>query len=180
MGQLMHPVEVQTALDGMVLLVDSREQPTEQARQRLKQTGVPTERGKLDFGDYSARFPLNDGSWLDLRDRVVIERKMHIDELAMCFSSERKRFKAEFERAKKAGARIYLLVEGATWEKIYSGKYRSKMSPQSLSASIMAYMARYDCIVVFCSFLTSGKLIHDILYREAKEIMEGRDAACVE
>ena len=79
------------------------------------------------------------------------------------------------ERAKEAGARVYMLVEDATWEHIWNGQYRSQMKPQSLIASMCAWMARYDCHLVFCRPETSGKLIKELLYREGKERMERGD-----
>lgn len=168
----MTPSEVQAALDGMVCLVDNREQDTPRLRARLEIMGCKYERVSLNFGDYSARFPLPDGKELNLKDRVVIERKMDFGELTMCYCQSRPRFIREFERAQTAGAKVYLLVEGATWENAYNGKYRSQMQPQALIASILAWCARYRCIPLFCKAETSGRLIHDVLYREGKEILE--------
>ena len=148
----------------MIVLVDTREQDTMRARKRFKNIGAPIERVALNFGDYSARCPA-----LDLSDKVVIERKMDLDELAMCYGSSRRRFTNEFERAKAAGAKTYLLIENGSWEFVYSGHYRSKMLPKSLAASLQAWLSRYDCQIIFCKQDTSGQLIHDILYREMKE-----------
>ena len=164
----MHPVEVQDALGTFRILVDTREQPTEQARRRYKTFGCAWERHKLDFGDYSAAVDLPSGEYL-LAGKVAVERKMSLDELCQCFTHDRARFEREFERARSAGARLYLLIENASWELAYNGKYRSKMTPSALVGSIMAWQARYDCRVEMCKAETSGRVIHDILYREAKE-----------
>lgn len=163
------------ALDGMVCLVDSREQDTPRLRARLKQMECAIERTALSFGDYSAKFPLPAGNWLDLSEIVVIERKMHLDELCHCFCQDRKRFEREFERARNANAKVYMLIENATWEKAYTGHYRSHMRPTALVASMLAWLARYKCQLIMCGSETSGKLIHDILYREAKEILESME-----
>ena len=165
----MHPLEVQDALDSMVILLDTREQDTDRLRARLRQTGRPFERKKLDFGDYSAKVLLPNGVWYDFSREVVIERKMSLDELCQCYTRDRDRFEREFKRAQNAGAKVYLLVESASWELIYSGNYRSKMLPKSLVASVLAWLARYDCQVLLCKAETSGKLIKDVLYREVKE-----------
>ena len=165
----MAPHEIEEALKGMVVLVDTREQDTARLRVRLKDMKCEHERCKLDFGDYSAKVPVN-GEWLTLN--VAIERKMDLDELAQCYCNGRKRFEREFERAQAAGAKIYLLVENATWEDAYTGNYRSKMSPQALIASILAWLSRYRCQLIFCRQRTSGRLIYDILYREAREYLE--------
>ena len=165
----MAPHEIEEALKGMVVLVDTREQDTARLRVRLKDMKCEHERCKLDFGDYSAKIPIN-GEWYTLN--IAVERKMDLDELAQCYCNGRKRFEREFERAQKAGAKIYLLVENATWEDAYTGNYRSKMSPQALVASILAWLSRYRCQVIFCRQRTSGRLIYDILYREAREHLE--------
>lgn len=167
----MHPVEVKSALESMVCLVDTREQDTPRLRARLKEIGCPWERKKLNFGDYSVK--CDD---IDLSETIAVERKMDLDELCNCYCKERKRFEREFERAKQAGAKVYLLIEDGSWEDAYSGKYRSRMSPESLVASIQAWLARYNCQVIFCRQHTTGKLIHDILYRELKEALEKFDA----
>jgi ERCC4-type nuclease len=172
----MNPFEIDEALDGMVCLVDSREQDTSRLRARLQQMNCPNERMKLDFGDYSAKFPLPGGEWFSLADKVVIERKMHIDELCNCYCQSRQRFISEFVRAAEAGAKIYLLVEDTSWEQVYTGKYRSQMRQTALVASILAWSARYNCIPIFCKAETSGRLSRDILYREGKERLERGDA----
>ena len=76
-------------------------------------------REKLDAGDYSAKVPMPDGTWF--RVPVAIERKMSLDELAGCYCQSRRRFTAEFDRAKRAGTKMYMIIEEATWEKVYNG-----------------------------------------------------------
>lgn len=160
----MHPVEISNQLESMVLVCDTREQLTARAKRRLASIGLPIERKALNFGDYSAKCPA-----LDLSDKVSIERKMDLTELCGCYCHSRDRFEREFLRAKESNAKVYLLIENASWEKAYRGQYRSKMRPESLVASITAWLARYNCQLIFCEEYTSGKLIHDILYREMKE-----------
>ena len=63
---------------------------------------------------------------------MCIERKMNLDEICQCYCKQRGRFTREFERAQSAGAKMYLLIENADWEKAYSGDYRSQMAPSAL------------------------------------------------
>lgn len=165
----MNNFEVEAALRSAVILVDTREQPTKLFDRRMETIGFPYERIKLNCGDYSIKCSLPDGSDFSLAEQCVIERKFSLDELCMCFGSQRKRFEREFERARDSGCRIYLLVEDATWEKVIGGRYRSKFTPAALTASILAWMARYDLKVIFCSQLSTGLMIRNILYRELKE-----------
>lgn len=168
----MTPFELEASLGSLKLLVDTREQPTERLKRRIADTGLAHERRKLDFGDYSCECMLPDGTILDFSDKVAVERKMNLDELCACFGRERSRFEREFERAKAAGCRLYLLVEDGSWEKAYNGKYRSLFTPQALVASIDAFRARYGMQLDFCRPETTGKLIRDILYRELKEYLQ--------
>lgn len=164
----MHPVDVDASLKSMVCLVDTREQDTPAFRERISYFDQ-WERHKLDAGDYSAKFLLPDSSWFFLP--VAIERKYALDELCMCYCQQRGRFEREFERALEVHSKLYLLVEGGSWENVYSGKYRSQMNPKSLVGSILAWLARYNCQLMFCKKETSGQLIKDILYREGKEAL---------
>ena len=163
----MNPFEVNTALKSMVILWDTREQQTPRARKRMEQIQVPIERVALSFGDYSAKCDA-----LDLRDSVAIERKMDLTELAHCYCQDRKRFTREFERAKESGAKLYLLIENGSLDDAYSGHYRARVHPASLTASILAWLARYDCQILFCNANNTGKVVHDVLYRELKERLE--------
>lgn len=165
----LNPIEIEQTLKTMHILVDSREHPTDNAKKRWDAFGVPYTRTALKSGDYSAVFTLPDKSTYDMRNICVVERKMSFGEICNNFCGQRKRFVAEFERLKSAHTKCYLLVEEATWEKAYSGNYRSLMKPQALIASLTAWLARYDCVPIFCKAETTSKLIREILYREAKE-----------
>lgn len=165
----MTPREIDEALKTMVCLVDTREQDTPRFRARINQIDCPVEREKLDYGDYSAKLIVN-GKWLTLP--VAIERKMDFNELTACYCKGRKRFRAEFERAKAAGAKLYLFVENASWEDAYGGNYRTRMQPKAFIASLLSWLARYNCQIIFCNSKTTGTLIHDILYRECREMLE--------
>ena len=165
--------EVEEALQTMVIIIDNREQDTQRARSRYAQFGCPWERATIQTGDYSAKFLLPDGTWYDMSNDISVERKYALDELCMCFGSERKRFIKEFERAKENNIRMWLLLENSSFKDAYNGRYRSRYKPQSLIASILAFQARYNCRIVMCDESVSGKLIHDILYYEGREILMG-------
>ena len=105
----MRPYEQSAMLDSMKIICDTREQPTERSRQRYDSFGVPYERRKLEYGDYTYTAQKPDGTWLYEGDEkvypyIAIERKYSLDELAMCFTSERDRFEREFKRAKEHNA----------------------------------------------------------------------------
>ena len=165
--------DIDNCLASMVILVDTREQPSERAAKRYKTFGRPYRRQKLDFGDYSAEFTLPDGSVERLNS--AIERKMDLDELEGCLTHDRARFRREFERASEAGASVYLMVESATWEKLIHGRYKTKMDPKAFTASVLSWIARFNLIPIFCQEEISGRLISEILYRELRVRLERGD-----
>lgn len=164
--------EIDRMLDSMVVLVDTREQDTQAMRERLEGMGRPYRRCKLDFGDYSCEITRPDGTAASAADKVAIERKMNLDELCGCFTAGRERFEREFRRAQEAGAKVYLLIENAGWEKLLAGTYRSRMKPEALAASLLAWCARYGLTPVFCRAQTTGRLIAKILRYEVKVLLE--------
>ena len=173
----MNPVEIQEILQSFRIVADTREQATPKAVERYESFGVPVQRATLSYGDYCGNITLPSGS--DLYDisktisaKCVIERKMSIDELAGCFGRGRKRFEREFQRAKDAGAVVYLLVEGASFEAIINKRYRSRFNPNALLASLTAWMVRHDLRILFCKPNTSGRVIKEVLYRDIKERLE--------
>ena len=167
----MNNFDLEKTLSTMVILVDSREKPTVEAKKRWESFGVPYRIHGLRSGDYTAEVVLPNGEAFSLENICVIERKMSIDEICGNFCQNRARFMREFERIKEAGAKAYIVVEEASWEAIYNHRYNSKMAPQALVASLTAWMARYNAHIIFCRAETFPKLCREILYREAKEIL---------
>ena len=90
----------------------------------------------------------------------------------MCFTSGRERFEREFKRAKQGGAKVYLLIENASIDKALAGTYRSRMNPDALVASILAWCARYNLTPWFCQQKNTGKLIARILRYEVKAMLD--------
>lgn len=169
--------QIDECLKSMQIVVDTREQPSKRAEKRYQSFNCPIYRRKLDYGDYAYDFSLDGKLYYsdqeDLKPPVVIERKEHLTELSGNLFQNRERFVREFDRAMAAGAKVYLLVEDASWENLINGRYRTKANPKAYFASITAFMARYDITPIFCKEETSGKLIREILYRELKERLEG-------
>lgn len=176
----MERFEIEDCLKSMEILVDTREQPSQRATDRYESFGCPWQKRTLNFGDYTYNFLLPNGKKLfsdeiTVSGHAVIERKMSLTELSGCFCQSRDRFKAEFERATAAGASIYLLVEDATWEKLLTGKYKTRFNPAAFTASLIAWSIRYNIKPIFCRKESSGRIIKEILYRELKERLERGD-----
>ena len=168
--------EVAEALSTFRILVDTREQATPKSVERYESFGVPYERTMLSYGDYCGIITVNGSSIYDTSKAVkpacVIERKMSLDELAMCFTRGRDRFRREMERAMEQGAVVYLLTEGGSYEAIINHRYRSRFNSAAFLASLTAWTVRYNLRPMFCKAGTSGALIKEILYRDMKERLE--------
>ena len=174
---IMNVFEQKQVLNSFEILIDTREQQTQRARRRYETFGVPYKRATLSYGDYTYNAILPDGTAILDAEKTAeplcsVERKMNLDELAQCFTRGRGRFQKEFERAQAHGCRITLIVENASWENLYNGKYRSKFNPAAFVASVHAWANRYGMNLIFCKEETSGKIIKDILYRDLKERLE--------
>ena len=166
----LNPVEAEDCLREIVYVVDNREQPTKALEKRLEFL-QPYTRETLNAGDYTAKTLLPDGKWFYLP--VAVERKMSLTEIAGNFCRERERFTNEFNRARDAETRLYLLIEQASWESAYAGAYRSQMKPQRLVAALLTWCARYESPIFMCQRPeTGGKLIRDILHYEMREHLE--------
>lgn len=164
-------------LKSFSVIADTREQQTAKAKRRYESMGVPVERATLDYGDYTFNAVLPSGKQIyDINERIApvisIERKESLDELAQCFTRSRDRFRREFQRAADHNARIFLICENASMEKLLGGRYRSRFNENAFFGSVTAYMVRYNLGLLFCKEDTSGRLIKEILYRDLKERLE--------
>lgn len=170
---------IEECLKTFSILIDTREQDTTRSLQRYDQFGAPYRRQKLEFGDYTYNFRFPDGKELypekePVAPSVYIERKMNLDELSACFTRDRERFKAEFERAKAAGSKGYLVIENSSVDGIILGRYRSMFKPNAFEASLWAWVARFNFSPVFVSEDNAGRTIRNILFRELKQkLMSG-------
>ena len=153
------------------LLIDTREKP--QAIKSILRTfddaHITYERTKLLVGDY-----------MDYnRPHIVIDRKQSIQELAQNCSRDHVRFKAELERAKKAGARLVILVEqnrykdGDEWvhvediaDLMYWTSPHTTIRGEKVYRVLRGWMAKYDIDVQFCDKRSTGKRILEIIYNE--------------
>ena len=106
-------------LGSMQIIVDTREHYTDKARRRFERFRCPYYLETLSYGDYAYNARLPGGKLLyetahPVKPSVCIERKESLDELAKCLGTRRDRFLRELQRAKDAGAKVYLIVENAT------------------------------------------------------------------
>lgn len=151
------------------LLIDTREKP-KAIKTILKQfddAGIVHESTKLLFGDYM--------DWN--RPQTVIDRKQTIAELAKNCTTEHERFKAEMERAQKAGAELIILVEQNRYkdrdEWIHVERIEDLMrwsNPHSTIRGekvyrvLRSWCAKYPIRVEFCDKRVTGRRILELIY----------------
>ena len=161
-------------LQSFSVLIDKREQDTERARKRYKAFSVPYDRATLDYGDYTCFAVSSQNGAFSLAEKYVIERKANVDELVGNFTKGRERFDREFKRAAADQAKVFLLIEDANlWRTIREHRYRSKMPPKSLLATLCSWQARYNITVISCSREDSGTLIKAILWYALRDELKG-------
>lgn len=167
----MHPIEIDEAMKTFEIIVDTREQKWKHIENELNATGTPYNRCKLNYGDYSCKVITSDNSPLGLSERVVIERKANLDELAGNFTKGRDRFGREFKRAVDDKAKVFLLIENGSWEDIEQHHYRSLFPPKSYLATLYSWQAKYNITVIFCKPEQSGSIIKGILWYAMKNYL---------
>ena len=165
------PPEIEKMLDSLTIIYDTRERDTSELRKRIEGFNRPSVRKALSYGDYSAQYSLPDGEISDLTKIAVIERKQNLTEICSNFTSERARFQREFERAKADNCKVHLIIENDDYEHLRDGKYRSKLNPDSLIASLLSWAIRYGIMVHFCKPETTGYLISKIMHYSLREYL---------
>lgn len=140
----------------------------------------------LKTGDYTIAVQLPNKEVINFQDKVVVERKMGLNELCgNLYDSKSKdeegltRFERELKRAKEQGIKVYLLVEQTDlYGKILSSKHfrydkASKVSPKAFLSQLEALLNRYDVHLVYCDKKESARVIYDKLYYFAREYLKG-------
>ena len=149
------------------LVVDTREQITPRYEARVesfKRMGVTPVRKKLFAGDYSAVAHTPSGD-VDYTQIIAIERKMDIEELLVCLSTDRKRFEAELKRAHEKGCRLYIVTEGGSYADLAAGNYRNDFDAKLAIATYHTFEQRYNCHFVFVPAGAFPIFAHETLRR---------------
>lgn len=153
------------------IIVDTREKPKAIAGilEHFDGCGIPYERSKLLFGDY-----------MDYnRPGIVIDRKQNIAELAKNCTTEAERFKREMDRAKKAGARLVILVEQNRykdrdkWIRVETiedlltwSSPNTMIRGEKIYRVLASWRAKWPIDVIFCDKRSTGRNIVKILYTD--------------
>ena len=135
----------------MKVVVDSREQ---KPYAFSDYPDVELVQGTLQQGDYSIE---------GLENFVAVERKS-LSDLVMCLGRDRERFIRELLRAR--GLESFSIVCEGTWAALSNGQYKSRLSPQSATATVCAIMARLKIPIVFCGSRQAAESVTHNLLRQ--------------
>lgn len=146
-------------------IFDTREKKNDHIKAYFDRHGIAYRVEKLDVGDYM----ISGG-------KVSVDRKQNLSELAtnLMNRADKSRFLREVRRAREHGIELIVLCEHggkvktikdvAGWISPYS-----PVSGRALMDEIYKCHISYGVEFLFCSKRSTGRIIHDILYREAKE-----------
>lgn len=135
----------------VIALVDTREQtPLDLSPLSVESTTLPT-------GDYTLK---------GLESIVAIERKS-LDDLLGCVGRERERFDREVQRLLAYPVRV--LVIESTWGEIDLGQWRSKITPEQVIGSLLAWEAMGLSVHLAGDHRRAGKHVARLLYQVAKK-----------
>ena len=96
----MNGAEIESAMNSMRILVDTREKKNTHIVTALEGRKCPFKPRKLNYGDYTSEYDTSENNGISFENKVVIERKANLDELAGNITKGRDRFEREFLRAK--------------------------------------------------------------------------------
>ena len=136
----------------------------------------------LKVGDYTIAVQLPNKEVINFKNKIVVERKQDLNELASNFYDSKSkdeegltRFERELKRAYEQNIKVHLVIETTDMHsKILSSKHfrydkASKVTPASFYAMLHSLASRYNVSIWYCDKKDSARLIHDILYYGARE-----------
>jgi DNA excision repair protein ERCC-4 len=98
----------------------------------------------LPTGDYSVR---------GFEDLICVERKS-LPDLIGCMTSGRKRFERELQRMKAYPSRC--VVVEATWKQLLEGDYRSRITSEAATHSVVSWISSFAVPFLFVGNRTAA------------------------
>lgn len=170
--------ELDNIIKSIVILIDSREQENNHIIKYFEQKKINYKSLKLNYGDYSFYIPANKEYGIDrdlyFNNMITIERKGSLEELSGNFTKDRSRIEEEFTRKK---GKMYLMIEGASYEDIVKHRYKTQYEPKSFIATLNTFEVRYNITSSFISKTGAGNFIYHKFKYYLREYLKGTLAA---
>jgi DNA excision repair protein ERCC-4 len=140
--------------DDVLAIIDTREQLPLALPLRSITDTLPT-------GDYSVS---------GFEDLICVERKS-LPDLIGCMTSGRSRFERELQRMKAYEARC--VVVEASWRQLRDGDYRSRITPEAATHSVVSWLSRFAVPFLFVDDRASAAdAVAYFLYTSTKKYYE--------
>lgn len=168
--------EIESAMNSMRILVDTREKKNIHIVTALEGRKCPFKPRKLSYGDYTCEYDISGNKGVSFENKAVVERKANLDELAGNITKGRERFEREFLRAKADGAKVFLMVESGSFDDIKNHCYRSALPPKSYLNTLFSWQEKYNITISFVSKKFAGDYIYGTLFMALKNyLLHGGD-----
>lgn len=142
--------EIKQILESICIVCDTREKENKHILDVFDKRGIAYVNRCLPCGDYSVEIPKNPELGilkdLDFSNKIIIERKGCLDELAKNYTKERDRLKKEFSIAPKNKV---MIIENANYTDLLSGNYKSEYNSKAFWASIHSFWHEFNLPVFF-------------------------------
>lgn len=169
-------VNIERLLKHIVVLVDTREQENQHIIDYFNANKISWKKQALDYGDYSAMLPKNEELGLPfditLEHSISLERKNSLNEISNNLSNKRAQFEVEFEKARRDKAKVYLLIENASWDNIFSREYETMFNANSFYNSLLSFENKHNLNIHFIRKDNMGMHIYKILALFIRKMLE--------
>lgn len=172
----MEAYELDAAMKSMEIIVDTREKKNSHITALLDERKCSYKAQKLDYGDYTCTYASGKNNTVSIENIAVIERKANLDELAGNITKGRERFEREFLRAREAGAKVFLMIEGGSYDAIQEHRYRSQLPPKAYLNTLFSWQQKYNITISFVSKKFAGNYIYATLFMALKNyLLHGKE-----
>lgn len=169
-------VDIKKLLKHIVIIVDTREQQNKHILDYFDKEKIKYEKKALDYGDYSVKIYKNEELGLPfditLEHTICIERKNGLTEISNNLTHKRAEFEVEFEKARRDGAKIYLLIENSRWADIWSREYETMFNANSFYNSLLSFRDKHSLKVDFIEKDDMGLHIYKILAMYIQKLLK--------
>ncbi len=184
-------MDIEAVKRSIIVVVAGNEQSNWHIIKRFNEKGVKFMATAMKYCDYSFYIPgckeLGIEESIFFWDKVAIERKAHLTEIAGNFCKGRTRFETEFTKALSDGCKVTLLIEDEKakdkmklrremdrcseydLDTKYRKTWRTDFKGESMIGSIKAFKDRYNLDLVFCKKVKTADVMLDVFYKAVEE-----------
>lgn len=160
---------IKKILSSMVIIIDSREKLPSYISNTFDKYKIKYIIKKCNSGDYESYIPKSDLIEDDIYSTIAIERKMNIEEIIGNLTTNRERFKREFKRKDKD---VIIMIEKGTYKDIVEKKYKNKVEPNSVLASLHSISDEFGLNFIFIDKEVAPLFIYKTMYYNLRNILK--------